>query len=253
MAETQPKMRLLQSLSRGLMALDYMVAQNEPVRLTDLAAHLGVDKSNASHLLRTLVAADYAQQVDGRRYRVTSKLQPSKGPDLEEIIAYRSRLHATLQGLVQATGECAHMAVRVGSQVWYVDKIDSPLPLKVDHPIGSLAPMHCTALGKAFLAFGEPGDVGPLEQHTARTITRKATLDVEIDGTRRRGYATDDEEFTQGIRCAAAPVYDQTGRMIAAIGLSGPTARIDKNRLSELGAIVLDRARAQSSGVPHAL
>lgn len=246
-------MRLLQSLSRGLAALDYMVARNEPVRLTDLAAHLEVDKSNASHLLRTLVACNYAEQVDGRRYRVTSRMQPAQGPSLEEIIACRSRLHATLEELVNVTGECAHMAVRVGTRVWYVDKIDSPLPLKVDHPIGSLAPLHCTALGKAFLAFGEPDEVGPLEAHTARTITRKAGLEAEIQLTRGRGFAVDDEEFTQGIRCAAAPVYDQGGRMIAAIGLSGPTARVDKPRLSELGTIVLDRARSQSPGVLNAL
>jgi len=246
-------MRLLQSLSRGLAALDFMVARNEPVRLTDLAAHLGVDKSNASHLLRTLVASNYAEQVDGRRYRVTAKMQPTSGPSLEEIIACRSKLHATLQALVETTGECAHMAVRVGTSVWYVDKIDSPLPLKVDHPIGSLAPLHCTALGKAFLAFGEPGEVGPLEEHTPRTITRRAALEAEIQVTRRRGFAVDDEEFTQGIRCAAAPVYDQAGRMTAAIGLSGPTARIDKQRLSEIGAIVLERARSQSPRVLYAV
>lgn len=246
-------MRLLQSLSRGLTVLDYLVASRVPVRLTDVAAHLGVDKSNASHLLRTLVAANYAEQVEGRKYRATQKIQPASGPSLEDIIACRSRLHGTLQELVQATGECAHMAVLVGTRVWYVDKIDSPLPLKVDHPIGSLAPLHCTALGKAFLAFGEPKETGPLEAHTSHTITRKPSLEAEIAATRKRGFAVDDEEFSQGIRCAAAPIYDPSGRMVAAIGLSGPTARIDKNRLTELGAIVLDRARVQSSGAPHAL
>lgn len=246
-------MRLLQSLSRGLDALDYLVARNEPVRLTDVAAHLGVDKSNASHLLRTLVASNYAEQVDGRKYRATAKVQPGTAPSLEEIIAYRLRLHATLERLVETTGECAHMAVLVGTRVWYVDKIDSPLPLKVDHPIGSLAPLHCTALGKAFLAFGEPKDTGPLEAHTPKTITRKPTLDAEVEATRKRGYAVDDEEFTQGIRCAAVPVYAHSGRMVAAIGLSGPTARIDKTRLTELGMIVLESVSAPNSGAPHAL
>lgn len=246
-------MRLLQSLTRGLTVLDYLAASKEPVRLTDVATFLGVDKSNASHLLRTLVSADYAEQVDGRKYRATSKVRPAEGPSLEDIIAYRSRLHGTLEELVGTTGECAHMAVLVGSKVWYVDKIDSPLPLKVDHPIGSLAPLYCTALGKAFLAFGDPKEIGPLEPHTNRTITRKPALDAEIEATRKRGFAVDDEEFTQGIRCAAAPIYDPSRRMVAAIGLSGPTARIDKNRLNELGAIVLDRAMHHASGAAHAL
>jgi len=245
-------MRLLKSLARGLAAIDYLVRQDGPVRLTDVAAHLEVDKSNASHVLRTLVAAGYAEQVEGRKYRSSYKVQISRSPSLEEIIDQRGRLRAVLDGLVQTTGECAHMAVLVGTKVWYVDKIDSPLPLKVDHPIGSLAPLHCTALGKAFLAFGGVMDPGPLESYTARSITRKSALATEIGLIRRRGFATDDEEFTQGIRCAAAPIYAEIGKMVAAIGVSGPTARIDGSRLAELGALVLERAGGPNSGVENA-
>jgi DNA-binding IclR family transcriptional regulator len=246
-------MRLLQSLSRGLDALDYLVAHSGPARLTDIAAHLGVDKSNASHLLRTLVASNYVEQTEGRRYRPTSKVQPPAAPSLEDIIAYRSRLHATLEQLVATTGECAHMAVLVGVKVWYVDKIDSPLPLKVDHPIGSLAPLHCTALGKAFLAFGDTRDTGALDAFTGKTITRKSALEAEIAATRERGYAVDDEEYTQGIRCAASPIFAPSGRMVAAIGLSGPTARIDTTRLAALGATVLESTGGHNFGVRHAL
>jgi DNA-binding IclR family transcriptional regulator len=232
-------MRLLQSLNRGLEALDYLVAQGGPVRLTDIALHLKVDKSNASHLLRTLVAAGYAEQTDGRRYRASAKVQAKRGHDLEDIIDCREGLHDTLVKLVEETGECAHMAVQVGARVWYVDKITSPLPLKVDHPIGSLAPMHCTALGKAFLAFGKNTKCGPLDAFTGKTITSAATLDNEIALTRRRGYAQDDEEFSQGVRCVAIPVYSGPDEMIAAIGVSGPTARISLERLAELGELVL--------------
>ena len=240
-------MRLLQSLNRGLETLDFLVGQPEPVRLTDIAAHLEVDKSNASHLLRTLVAAGYAEQTDNRRYRASAKVQPRRGHDLEEIIACREGLHQTLVDLVDITGECAHLAVLVGTRVWYVDKIASPLPLKVDHPIGSLAPLHCTALGKAFLAFGEARDAGVLDAFTPKTITKAQALDSEIEATRRRGYAQDDEEFSPGIRCAAVPVYAAPGDMIAAIGVSGPTARISLERLAELGALVSERAAATSS------
>jgi DNA-binding IclR family transcriptional regulator len=237
-------MRLLQSLNRGLETLDYLATQVEPSRLTDIAAHLDVDKSNASHLLRTLVAAGYAEQTDGRRYRATSKVLPKRGHDLEEIIACREALHQTLVELVDKTGECAHMAVLVGTRVWYVDKITSPLPLKVDHPIGSLAPLHCTALGKAFLAFGNAPDAGLLEPFTPKTITKRQALASEIEATRRRGYAQDDEEFSPGIRCAAVPVHTGAGEMIAAIGISGPTARISLERLDELGSLVRDHLAA---------
>jgi DNA-binding IclR family transcriptional regulator len=239
-------MRLLKSLNRGLEALDFLVSQGEPVRLTDAATHLGVDKSNASHILRTLVAAGYAQQVDGRRYGLGPKMFRPHRSELEDVVARREKFHDMLQGLVDATRECAHMAVLVGTKVWYIDKIASPLPLKVDHPIGSLAPLHCTALGKAFLAFGDARDTGVLERFTARTIADPAELRAEIETTRARGYSIDNEEYSEGVSCVAAPIYDADNRMAAAIGLSGPAARNNPARLAELGQLLLERSAADT-------
>jgi len=139
------------------------------------------------------------------------------------------------------SGECAHMAVHVRDKVWYVDKISSPQPLRVDHPVGALAPLHCTALGKAYLAFGQCAPPKDLTRHTERTIVDPDRLDAEIVETRRRGFAKDDEEFSPGVRCVAAPIFDDAGTMVAAIGLSGPTARIDASRLEDFGKLVRDR------------
>ncbi len=235
-------MRLLQSLTRGLKALDFMRDQQAPVRLTDVAEALGVEKPNASHVLKTLVAAGYAAQDDNRKYRATDKVLMSGRPDhsLEMIVACKELWRPVLQQLVDRTGECAHLAVLVESRVWYIDKIDSTLPLKVDHPIGSLSPLHCTALGKAFLAFGEAKPDADLAGYTAKTITADHLLAEEIMRTRARGYAVDDEEFAQGIRCVARPVFRPGGRMIAAVGVSGPTVRIDDVRLAELGKLVCE-------------
>lgn len=233
-------MRLLQSLSRGLEALDYIASRSEPARLTDIAEALGVDKSNASHLMKTLVACGYALQDAARRYQPTDKIaQPARSEhSLAEIIAAKEAWRPALETLVAQTGECAHMAVLVRDRVWYIDKVDSPLPLKVDHPIGALSPLHCTALGKAFLAFGGAEAEGQLTSYTPKTLTTRKSLDEEISRTRARGYAVDDEEFAQGIRCVARPVYDAGGRMIAAIGVSGPSVRVDDARLAELGRII---------------
>ena len=123
-------MRLLQSLSRGLETLDYMTSQPGPVRLTDVAEALGIDKSNAAHLLKTLVAMSYAVQDDSRRYMASGKLAgPARSEhSLEEIIAVKEAWRGTLEALVAQTGECAHLAVLVGTRVWYIDKVDSPAP-----------------------------------------------------------------------------------------------------------------------------
>ena len=246
-------MRLLQSLSRGLEALNYMSAQSGPVRLTDVAEALGVDKSNAAHLLKTLVAAGYAVQDDSRRYRPSDKLASRARTEhtLEEIVAVKEAWRGTLEALVTETGECAHLAVLVGPRVWYIDKVDSPLPLKVDHPIGALSPLHCTALGKAFLSFGAAQLPDEQPAFTARTLTTRRSLVEEIERTRDRGFSIDDEEFATGIRCVARPIYDEAGAMIAAIGVSGPSVRVTDARLHELGRIVAAAGQGGSQKEPR--
>lgn len=233
-------MRLLQSLTRGLEAMDYLVKTGQPARLTDVAEALGVDKSNAAHVLKTLVASGYAVQEESRRYAASAKILPTAQPEhtLEEIVAVKEQWHAALERLVADTSECAHLAVLVGNRVWYIDKVDSPLQLKVDHPIGALSPLHCTALGKAFLAFGNTPLPDVLPYFTQRTLTDAFELSAEIGRTRKRGYSVDDEEFASGIRCVAGPVRDGLGRMIAAIGVSGPSVRVNDARIEELGRIV---------------
>jgi len=235
-------MRLLKSLGRGLAALDFIAISPGPVRLTDVANHLGVDKSNASHVLRTLVASGYVSQSPARRYALAGRMLRPQRSELVDVVERREKFRDTLVELVDISRECAHMAVQVGRKVWYIDKIPSPLPLKVDHPIGSLAPLHCTALGKAFLAFGDTQDAGPLDRYTARTITNAADLQTEIESTRARGYAIDAEEFSDGISCVAAPIFDADRRMAAAIGLSGPAARNNPARLAELGQLLIERS-----------
>ena len=231
-------MKLLQSLTRGLRALDYMAEQGSAVRLTDVADALEVSKPNASHLLTALVAAGYAERDGNRLYRASSKIKTVRQRALEDVIECREKWHPALEELKARTGEYAHTAVLVKSRIWYIDKVDSTQPLKVEHPIGELSPLHCTALGKAFLAFGSAEPELPLTGYTSETITTKARLHEEIRLTRARGFSVDIEEFTLGIRCAAGPIYDSAGVMIAAIGISGPSVRISTERLLELGQIV---------------
>ena len=245
-------MQVLKSLTRGLQALDILETASGSVRLTDMASSLGVEKSNASHILKTLVAMGYAEQDASRRYRTTWKHQSadSRQRVLEEIIACRDSWRPSLEAIVDQTGECAHFAVLVRSRVWYVDKVDSWLPLKVDHPIGSLAPLHCTALGKAFLAFSDAQPEDPLAEYTPSTITTRDELRRELQRTVERGYAIDDEEFAPGIRCVAGPVLNGRNQVIAAIGVSGPTVRIDDTRLADLGGIILAASRGAAAHAP---
>jgi len=235
-------MRVVQSLQRGLAVLDFLAESGGPVRTSDVAARFDIDKANASRLLATLQVAGYADRAGDRRYVLGEKLNGDNGSrQLEGLIALRERARSLLDGLVEASGECAHMAVLVGDKVWYIDKVSSPQPLRVDHPVGALAPLHCTALGKAYLAFGTRIPPGDLARYTAGTIVDRAALDADLAEARRLGYARDDEEFSPGVRCVASAIRDTQGKMVAAVGLSGPTARLDIDRLNDLGRLVRDR------------
>ncbi len=235
-------MRVVQSLQRGLAVLDFLAERGGPVRTSEIAQQFDIDKANASRLLKTLTEAGYAERAADRRYVIGGKMRGDDGRQLEGVIALRERTRSLLEGLVEASGECAHMAVLVGDKVWYIDKISSPHALRVDHPVGALAPLHCTALGKAFLAFLPTAAAGALARYTASTIVDRERLAAELAAARAQGYASDDEEFSPGVRCVAAPVRNGGGRMVAAVGLSGPTARIDLDRLGDLGRLVRDRA-----------
>ena len=239
-------MRVVQSLQRGLAVLDFLVERGGPLRTSEIAAHFAIDKANASRLLKTLHEAGYVERIADRRYVLGEKMLDSGGNQLEGVIELRERTHSLLEGLVEASGECAHLAVLVADKVWYIDKVSSPQVLRVDHPVGALSPLHCTALGKAFLTFTPKQLTGELARYTEHTMVDLALIERDLAEAFERGYTTDDEEFSPGVRCVAAPIRDLNGRMVAAVGLSGPASRVDKNCLADLGRLVRDRSNELS-------
>ena len=236
-------MTTVKSLLKGLRALDLVRASGDPVRTTDVAGQLAIDKGAASRTLQTLVAAGYVEQTRDRRYVPGEKLRLGQSPQLVDMVRLRERAHDLLQALVDFGGECAHLAVLAGDQALYLDRVESPQSLRVDHPVGTLAPLHCTALGKVFLAFGGAPIPQRLERYTPRTVTDAHLLAAQLRSFGPQGYSIDDEEFAQGVRCVAAPLRAESGYVVGAIGISGPAARISLERLFELGAQVCKVAR----------
>lgn len=236
-------MRVVQTLQRGLAVLDFMREIDEPVRTSDIAERFDVDKANASRLLATFCEAGWVRRTSDRRFVVGAKLRPDNGKQLENLIALRETTRPLLEQLVEISGECAHMAVCVGEKVWYVDKVPSPQVLRVDHPVGALSPLHCTALGKVFLAFGRRPLPAEMPRFTNRTLTEPAAVEANLDLARRNGFATDDEEFSPGVRCCAAPIRRGDGVVVAAVGLSGPSPRVDAAGLNDLGRLLRERCK----------
>jgi len=235
-------MNTVQALLRGLRALDLVRASADPVRATDVAAQLEMDKASASRTLHTLAQAGYLEQTPDRRFVPGAKLLPSQAPYLVEIVRLREQAGSLLARLVERSQECAHLAVLAGDRALYLDAVQSQHRLRVDHPPGTLAPLHCTALGKVFLAFAGAPIPKQLERQTPRTITEPELLAAHLRSLAGQGYTTDDEEYAVGVRCVAAPLRDGAGRVIAAVGVSGAAARISLDALGELGPFVRGEA-----------
>jgi IclR family KDG regulon transcriptional repressor len=234
----------IQSLARGLQVLDILESSSEGIGITQIAERLNIDKSSASRILKTLANYGYADQSDStRRYRLGPRVV-QLGQNLLKKTPLRDEARPFLGRLVQRTNECAHLAVLSNAHAFYLDLVESSASLRVSAGIGTMAPLHCTALGKVLLAFNDEPVPRELDKYTPRTITDAETLRVHLEQARRQGYAVDDEEYEYGVRCVAAPIYDVNKDLVGAMGISGPVGRLALERIPQVAEIVMDVVQA---------
>ncbi len=236
----------IQSLARGLKILEFLSQAQDGVSITELAERLGVDKGSASRLVATLASYGYAEKDERtRRYHLGSQVVSLSRSVLTRL-PLREAAKPFLRELMERTGECAHLAVAAQGQVLYIDQVESPATLRVNAEVGTLNPLHCTALGKALLAFGDLQPQDDLQAFTVNTLTDPARLRKNLEQVRAQGYSVDDEEFDPGVRCIAVPVWDFRGKVVASMGISGPATRVTSERLTALAAIVLEVGKSLS-------
>lgn len=236
----------IQSLARGLKILNLLEHARNGMGTTEVANELSIDKSSASRLLHTLANYGFVEQDEHTSRYLLGPQLVTLGQHLLNRITLRDHARPYLHELVDKTGECAHLAIQAQRQALYIDQVESTAALRVESEIGTLSPLHCTALGKVMLAFGDCRIPEELKPFTHRTVTDSSTLEAQLAQTELRGYAIDDEEYNYGVRCVAAPVYDHRGALVGTIGISGPAGRVTLERINEFGAIVKDIADALS-------
>lgn len=237
--------RRIQGLDRGLVALETLAAAPEGLSLGEISRRLAVDKSTTHRLLGTLIARGFAR-LEGKtqRYRLGLRLV-GLGATAWQSVDLPEMARPHLERLRDATGEAAHLAVLSEGEVLFLGKASAPSALTVNVGIGARAPLHCTSLGKALLAWLEPAEVDgllagrQLHAFTPRTITDPDDIKRHLEVVRQRGWAFDDEERDVGLRCLAAPARDATGRVIAALGVSGPAARITLHAVDRIASDVI--------------
>ncbi len=241
----------MQSLARGLRILDLIADADRAMTITELAKILEVDKSSASRLVKTLVKYGYLQPDPNSRGYVLGKRAQQISWHLLNKMPVREKAKPYLYRLMVQTGECSHTAVYSEGKALMIDDVEAEASLRVVGGIGRMIPLHCTAVGKVLLAFSDLPQPGQLESKTIRTITDWAALHEHLEQVRAQGYALDDEEHQEGVRCIAAPVYDSMGRAIAAIGISGPTVRVTDDRINQLAESVKQAARELSTDLGY--
>lgn len=244
---------MIQSLGRGLELLDLMADRAGEISVTEAARFLRVDRSTASRLLATLESRGFVDQhVETHRFRLGTKLIHLSNILLESL-SLGTIGHEEVRALVEQTGEGAQLAILGKTDAVFVDHVDGPERLTIATNVGDHDPLHCTAIGRALLSGLSDDEVRDLlarthlERYTPKTVIALSELVDRVRIVRRQGYAFDDEERYAGVQCVAAPVYDHTGRVVAAIGISGPTPRMIRATEKVLAGAVRAASRQLSS------
>jgi DNA-binding IclR family transcriptional regulator len=249
-AEGAAAFRPVKSAYRALDVLEALA--DGPASPSELARLLEIPKSSLHGLLRTLSERGWVTAADGgARFRLGLRaLQVgTQFVDEDDVVA---RVAPTLDELAAATGETVQHARLDGDEVVYLAKRDSPHPVRLISRIGSRLPAHATALGKALLAARDDDTVRavlrfPLPSLTGRTLTGWERLVEDLAATRERGFAVDDGEATDGLRCFAVAVppdrRHQQQPPTDAVSVSVPSFRLDEQREAELVRALLDQQR----------
>lgn len=246
------KVHRLSAIDKALEILFCVADLPRDVGISEIAGMLGTDKATVFRALKAFEKYGLIEQNDEtKKYRLGLRTVNLAGQKLRGM-SVASRAQPFLSRLAQETQETVQLSVRSGDSVLYLSVFETPQPMRVASEVGTLAPLHCTAAGKLFLAYDEANLSDfvartPLEKRTKKTITEIDALQKDLDLIRRRGWSMDDEELLLHLRVVAAPILNFSGKITAAIALGGPTQRVSPDKIYGMAKAVAETAR-QISG-----
>ncbi len=243
----------VQVLDRALAILDVLSAEGPDLSLGEISEKLELHKSTAHRLMMVLERHKFIERnsVSGR-YRLGLKLF-ELGTKAVSQLDLRERARPFLERLVLETSETVHLCVLDDSEVGYLDKVEPTRSVRMATSVGRRNPMHCTAVGKAIMAYLPEAEVEAIIQRqgmktmTPNTITNFLALKKELSAIRERGYSIDNEEIEEGVRCVGCVVRNFSGDPLAAISVSGPAFRVTQGKVAELAVPVMAAAHGLSS------
>ncbi len=243
----------VQSLARALTLLELVSEREHGAALTELARAAKLAPSTAHRLLKSLELMRYVRQDQDRGLWFIGVQAFTVGNGFargRDIVAVARPI---MRELMQEVGESVNLAILDEGEVVYLSQIECHQMMRAHAMPGGRAPLHCSGVAKALLASLPEAEAEallgrrPLSRRTERTLTTLKQLRAELRQVRGQGYAVDDEEQNLGMRCVAAAIFDENGEAVAAISMTGPSARIARARLAEFGAIVRRAAAAATN------
>lgn len=226
-------MPIIQSVDRALQIVDLFNEHTTELKITEISQRMGLHKSTVHSLLKTLILHGYlAQNVDSGKYKLGLKLI-EKGQLLLQSLDVRAVARGNLSALSASTGQTTHLVILNEGQGVYIDKVEGEKAAIRYSRLGRRVPLHCSAVGKVLTAFQSEEKrenllhVYTFTSHTPQTIINRDTFLEELVLIRKQGYAVDNQENEAGVRCVAAPIFDHTRQVVAAISLSTMISSVD--------------------------
>jgi DNA-binding IclR family transcriptional regulator len=242
----------VQALDRAFAVLDLLGESDVPLGLAQVASSLALHKSTAHRFLMVLERHHMVERTVNGKFRLGLRLFDFGNRAIEQY-DLRDRAQPHLRKLVMETEETAHLCILEQAHIIYLDKIEPARSVRMITRVGASNPVHCTSVGKAILAFLPEERIADVirrtkfERFTHRTIGTPEALRTEIEKTKRRGYAVDDEELEEGLRCIAVPVLDAQRFPVAAVSISGPSFRVTAQKLPAIANHLLQCVRGIST------
>lgn len=236
----EPQKPIIQVLERSFAVLDMLAAQPEPVSLKEISERTGLHPSTAHRILNDLTIGRFVDRPAAGSYRLGMRLL-ELGNLVKARLDVREAALGPMRELHKVTHQPVNLSMRQGDEIVYIERTYSERSgMQVVRAIGGHAPLHLTSVGKLFLAHEDAARVRAyatrtgLTGHTRNSITDLVRLERELASVRATGVARDDEELELGVRCMAAGVFDDQGKLLAGLSISAPADRLEESWLERV-------------------
>ena len=247
---------LSQTVLKAFGILECLADTGRSLSASEVARLCGVSRPTAYRLLSTLVSRGYVINSQDSGYRLGTRVL-SLSKNFIESLDLPQLVKPYLRELNKASDETTYISVLDDTEILYVGMVESTQSVRMYCAIGTRNPLYCSSMGKAILAFLPAEERNALldritlTPRTANTITDKAELSKELERIRVQGFAIDNVEIEEGVRCVGAPVFNYMGQVFAAVSISGPAYRLSVDRLKELSKLVIRATTAISSNLGY--